>query len=486
MSIFNSPFGSALKDIKNFLRKNISKETVTNDDKFLISDSADSDKLKQVLYSTFKDQIVGDIGPLTYQGDIDASGPPYPNYPAASKGDVYAISQAGKIGGESGRVVYANDKIHCKEDSVAGDQATVGDKWGIIQGNLEYETDTGEIKMDGAVAVGVSGKVPRADHVHPSDTAKVSHDLATAESDFLVGAPTPFGSWIKKTLAETKTILAWVLTSTAEATGFKISGGTTSRTLTVDEDVTISHKADKAVPATPKNLAGLAETTGNLEDSLITPAVGTDSFSLAGGTSASKTLTVDETKAVSDKVNKETGKSLVADTEIAKIHTQDTDTNLGALSTKDPVIDADLVISRDSEDDDKLKTSTWAQIKAFLKTHYDTVYAAVTGTTSTTFQVDSDNTGPKLKNIAGTMAVRNEADDADAPIRVSEVLVDDPVEAIGEYTIWEVPGALGEVFAKCTVECTNVDGGTQESVIHFYRMIAGTLTKVLTIDNTPE
>jgi|GEM_PF-1012899 len=36
---------------------------------------------------------------------------------------------------------------------------------------------------------------------------KVSHSLAVAESDFLVGAPNPFGSWIKKTLAQTKTIL---------------------------------------------------------------------------------------------------------------------------------------------------------------------------------------------------------------------------------------------------------------------------------------
>jgi len=155
---------------------------------------------------------------------------------------------------------------------------------------------------------------------------KVSHDLSTAENDFLVGAPTPFGTWVKKTLAETKTILAWVLSSTSEAVGFKISGGTTSKTLTVDEDTTVSHKANKAVPATAKNLAGLVNATGQLEDSLITPAVGTDDFALTAGTANQKTLTVDETKALSDKVDKETGKSLVDDTEIAKIHTQNTDT----------------------------------------------------------------------------------------------------------------------------------------------------------------
>ncbi len=184
------------------------------------------------------------------------------------------------------------------------------------------------------------------------------------------------------------------------------------------------------------------------------------------GSPISITLTKEQRERIAtvpDKVDKETGKSLVANTEIAKIHDQNTDTSLdhGGANAVTAADAADAVTKKHAQNTD-------------------------TGTTSETFQVDSGNTGPKLKNIAGTMAVRNDADDADAPIRVSEVLVDDPVEATGEYTIWEVPGALGEVFAKCTVECTNVDGGTQESVIHFYRMIAGTLTKVLTIDNTPE
>lgn len=38
-------------------------------------------------------------------------------------------------------------------------------------------------------------------------SGKISHALATAQNDVLVGAPSPFGSWIKKTLAEFKTIL---------------------------------------------------------------------------------------------------------------------------------------------------------------------------------------------------------------------------------------------------------------------------------------
>ena len=60
-------------------------------------------------------------------------------------------------------------------------------------------------------------------------------------------------------------------------------------------------------------------------------------------------------------------------------HVQGTDTTLGALGTKNPPIDADLVIQRDSVNADVLVTSTWTQIKAFLKTYFDTLYLSLTG-----------------------------------------------------------------------------------------------------------
>jgi hypothetical protein len=59
-------------------------------------------------------------------------------------------------------------------------------------------------------------------------------------------------------------------------------------------------------------------------------------------------------------------------------HTQGTDTALGTVGTKNPVIDADLVISRDSTASNALVTSTWAQIKAFLKTYFDDIYGSTT------------------------------------------------------------------------------------------------------------
>jgi hypothetical protein len=62
---------------------------------------------------------------------------------------------------------------------------------------------------------------------------------------------------------------------------------------------------------------------------------------------------------------------------VAKRHTQNTDTNLGAVGVKNPPIDADKVIQRDSAAGDALVTSTWTQVKAFLKTYFDTLYGTL-------------------------------------------------------------------------------------------------------------
>lgn len=73
---------------------------------------------------------------MTYKGAIDASG--NPNYPAANAGDTYRISVAGKIGGASGINVEAGDMIISHADgSAAGNQATVGANWDIIQTNVD-------------------------------------------------------------------------------------------------------------------------------------------------------------------------------------------------------------------------------------------------------------------------------------------------------------------------------------------------------------
>lgn len=74
------------------------------------------------------------------RGDIDCSG--NPNYPASNLGDRWEVTVAGKIGGALGIDVQVYDEIVCKTTSPAGDQATVGMNFYIVQGNLERATES--------------------------------------------------------------------------------------------------------------------------------------------------------------------------------------------------------------------------------------------------------------------------------------------------------------------------------------------------------
>jgi len=70
--------------------------------------------------------------------------------------------------------------------------------------------------------------------------------------------------------------------------------------------------------------------------------------------------------------------NFVTDVEKAALHASGGDTALGAVETKNPPIDADLVLYRDSTASNGLVTSTWTQVKAFLKTYFDTLYSGPT------------------------------------------------------------------------------------------------------------
>jgi len=96
-------------------------------------------------------------------------------------------------------------------------------------------------------------------------------------------------------------------------------------------------------------------------------------------------------------------------------HTQGTDTALGAVGTKNPPIDADKVLYRDSTSSDALVTSTWTQIKAFLKTYLDTVYATLSA----------------LTNHEADTSTHGAADIAD----VSDIAIDANLSAAGQDAI---------------------------------------------------
>jgi hypothetical protein len=108
--------------------------------------------------------------------------------------------------------------------------------------------------------------------------------------------------------------------------------------------------------------------------------------------------------------------SAAAQDAIAKKHTQGTDTALGAVGTKNPPIDADKALYRNSESSDALVTSTWTQIKAFFKTYFDTLYATISHThsqlhdrqhaiTSTSDHSSSATSGRMLKADANGLPV---------------------------------------------------------------------------------
>jgi hypothetical protein len=73
---------------------------------------------------------------MLFKGVINAS--TNPNYPAADAGHTYRISVAGKIGGASGPNVEVGDLLVCLVDATsAGDHATVGANWSIVQANID-------------------------------------------------------------------------------------------------------------------------------------------------------------------------------------------------------------------------------------------------------------------------------------------------------------------------------------------------------------
>ncbi len=74
--------------------------------------------------------VAGVSGGLSYVGSTDCSA--NPNYPPATKGDLYIVSVAGKIGGASGIAVAVGDEFVANADNAGGTQAGVGASWIVL------------------------------------------------------------------------------------------------------------------------------------------------------------------------------------------------------------------------------------------------------------------------------------------------------------------------------------------------------------------
>lgn len=163
-------------------------------------------------------------GLLEFKGSTDASG--NPNYPAASKGDSYVVSVAGKIGGSSGTAVDVGDVYFAIADNAGGTQASVGSSWDLLEHDLvgallsannlsdvasastalsnlggiaaSLLTTRGDIIARGAsaaarLALGSSGALLRSNGTDPVWTAlaTILLDILTTRGDLLTVNSTP-------------------------------------------------------------------------------------------------------------------------------------------------------------------------------------------------------------------------------------------------------------------------------------------------------
>lgn len=131
--------------------------SVTNDAQLKAADldtdgtlAANSDTKipSQKAVKTYVDTAV--TGLMDFKGATDASG--NPNYPAASKGDAYVVSVAGKVGGASGKTVDIGDVYLATADNAGGTEASVGTSWSVLEHNL-----VGAVIQGGALGTPSSG-----------------------------------------------------------------------------------------------------------------------------------------------------------------------------------------------------------------------------------------------------------------------------------------------------------------------------------------
>lgn len=116
-------------------------------------------------------------GLLEFKGSQDCSG--NPNYPAASKGDGYVVSVAGKIGGASGKSVDVGDWYIATADNAGGSEATVGTSWTVLEHNLSgvYVAGGTDVPVTdgGTGASSASGARTNLGLVIGTDVAAFSH-----------------------------------------------------------------------------------------------------------------------------------------------------------------------------------------------------------------------------------------------------------------------------------------------------------------------
>ena len=151
------------------LKTDLALNAVTNDAQIPLSyldtdttlaANSDVKVATQKAIKAYADNLIAANDAMVFKGAINCSA--NPNYPAADAGWTYKVSVAGKVGGASGPNVEVGDTLLCTADgSAAGNHATVGANWNIVQANLDGVTVGPSSAADGTPAVfdGVSGRL---------------------------------------------------------------------------------------------------------------------------------------------------------------------------------------------------------------------------------------------------------------------------------------------------------------------------------------
>lgn len=193
-TLTNKTINAANNTISNLDVADFDAAAIVTSGEGIASNDNDTTLPTSAAVKAYADGILAANDAMVYQGVVDAS--TNPNYPAADAGDTYRISVAGKIGGASGPNVEVGDMIICLTDSTAaGDHATVGSNWNIIQTNLDgavigpasavddriatFDTTTGKLIQDGGSTI--ADVLARANHTGTQTLSTIS-DAGTIAS----------------------------------------------------------------------------------------------------------------------------------------------------------------------------------------------------------------------------------------------------------------------------------------------------------------
>lgn len=159
-----------------------------------------------------------------------------PNYPAASKGDSYLIAtNAGKVGGASGRSIDIGDLVVCIADNAGGDEATVGTSWIVLEHNLAgvatlsgTETLTGKTLVQALFSL-ASSQSPTVNGdltiAASSNTALVLTYQGSDGTDRSISIPLSSGGLTAVTLSGTQTLTNKTINAPDNTpTGFRLQG----------------------------------------------------------------------------------------------------------------------------------------------------------------------------------------------------------------------------------------------------------------------